>query len=294
MGDVKFNFIEADLEPVGEVAITLLDKFDKAMGWVATPKGKRKEMQEAIDCYIEEIKGNDKLNTLTKAALISEARKTIKEYCNLKDIVHLAIEQLNEESKPENVDEDWLSYFSEHAKLISREDVKILWGKVLATECNESGSISKQLINTLLLIGKQEAELFNKLCQFSVERIKGELGNEKTLLIFFDDVMDFVKKNKLNTKTNYELEALGLINVIPSGIGIEEDNEHSVFGCIYHDALIEISSASNYFPLGNVAFTRNGEILAELINVEKNGSFLNYIKQNYESMGCTVTISQIK
>lgn len=88
-----------DIDGVADVANNLLDKLGSAAGWVVN-----REMPErtAIATYIEDIKNSD-YDPLLKAALISKAKKTIKEYCNQKDVVGFAINRLREGSNPQEI-----------------------------------------------------------------------------------------------------------------------------------------------------------------------------------------------
>lgn len=79
---------------------------------------------------IEDIKNSD-YDSLLKAALISQAKKTIKEYCNQKDVVGFAINELREGANPQKVDDDWIALFMNQARLISDEVFQSIWGKIL-------------------------------------------------------------------------------------------------------------------------------------------------------------------
>lgn len=48
---------------------------------------------------------------LTKAAVISNARRLIKEYQNQHNILSIALVSLNEDAEPEKLDDNWLEYF---------------------------------------------------------------------------------------------------------------------------------------------------------------------------------------
>ena len=91
MSDInKYSIL--DIDGAADVANNLLDKLGTAVGW-----GVNRETPEriAIATYIEDIKNSD-YDSLLKAALISQAKKTIKEYCNQKDVVGFAINELRE------------------------------------------------------------------------------------------------------------------------------------------------------------------------------------------------------
>ena len=84
MSDInKYSIL--DIDGAADVVNNLLDKLGTAVGW-----GVNRETPEriAIATYIEDIKNSD-YDSLLKAALISQAKKTIKEYCNQKDVRQL-------------------------------------------------------------------------------------------------------------------------------------------------------------------------------------------------------------
>lgn len=86
---------------------------------------------------------------MVKAALISNARKIVKEYCNQKNIVSIAIQSVKSNAKPENIDDDWLAQFMDKARLVSAEEFQLIWGKILANECNHPGCVPRALLEIL-------------------------------------------------------------------------------------------------------------------------------------------------
>lgn len=108
----------------------------------------------------------------------------IDEYCgavarqvlrskNLKSVVAFA-----EQMDPNPVDcfgEDlsWVDSFVAGAEQAYDEDVQRLWGKLLAGEMENPGAYSKRAMTTLRDMSSREAELFERLCSFTVE-IDGE------------------------------------------------------------------------------------------------------------------------
>lgn len=124
-----------DFDAIGDVVINLTNRLSEGVGWIANRETPQKA---AIHTYIEEIQKSDH-PPLIKAALISNAKKTIKEYCNQNNIVQIAVQSLEEKAKPEMIEEDWLAQFMDKARLVSSEGFQLIWGKILAGECNEPG-----------------------------------------------------------------------------------------------------------------------------------------------------------
>ena len=66
-----------------DVCNNFINKISDATGWIANHKT---PARIAADTYIQEIQ-NSNYDPLTKAALISNAKKAIKEYCNQNNII---------------------------------------------------------------------------------------------------------------------------------------------------------------------------------------------------------------
>ena len=75
---------------------------------------------------------------------------------------------VDECSNPEDLSEDWFSYFFDKAKLVSDESVQKIWGRLLSKEINKPGTCSKQLIHTLSIMSVESAKCFMLLVHHSI------------------------------------------------------------------------------------------------------------------------------
>ena len=254
-----FNFGE-----MSDVANNLIDKLASATGWYVS---RNTPSKIGLNTYIEEIQKKN-YDPLTKAALITNAKKTIKEYCNQKDIVAIAINLLNKDCVPEMLDNDWLSIFMDKARLVTSDDFKLLWGKLLAAECDNNGCVPKGLLHILSQIDREDAESFSALCSLA---IKVE-----------DEYQPVVNINRFEDYTNWgldfdklvNLKALGLIEMDFSKLGI-----YSVYGkdipikAKYFNHEFECSNRKTEMNIGNVMFTKLGQALCKAITVDETKNF---------------------
>ncbi|MDD3645586.1 MAG: DUF2806 domain-containing protein, partial [Bacteroidales bacterium] len=67
------------------------------------------------------------------------------------------------------MDNDFFWNTIEHAKTISDEDVQELVAKILASEYNEPGTYSMSVLQTLKMLGKNEIELFERICSLCID-----------------------------------------------------------------------------------------------------------------------------
>ena len=91
--------ITISFDGLAEVANNVLNKLSDAVGWVANHDTPRRI---ATSTYIQEIQ-NGNYDPLVKAALISNAKKSIKEYCNQTNVVGIALQSIKPTAKPNDV-----------------------------------------------------------------------------------------------------------------------------------------------------------------------------------------------
>lgn len=255
---------------IGSLGEKLIDKLSDAVGFIATPKGNRRNIIEAEQFLIDQIKADDGKPYIQKAAEISNARRLIREYNNQNDIVNIAIQNLGEDAMPENIDVDWLAYFMDQAKNISAEDMQIIWGKILAKECEDD--VPKTLINSLSLIGRSEAENFRKLCCFCVE-----CSNKKMPIIFLDELYEIYTSNGLSLDVIYDLQSLGLI--CTSSVGCVAHFDKYGGEIKYFDKKLAFSG-SKKIKTGNVRLTRAGIKLENIVTSEEIDGFWDFIHKS--------------
>ena len=124
------SLINIDGNGLKDVLIDLNDKLATAVGWIANKETPEKI---AINTYIKEIQEKN-YDPVTKAALISNAKKIIKGYYNQSNIVEIARSSLQNNADPQKLEDDWLARFMDKAQLVSSEEFQWIWGKILARE----------------------------------------------------------------------------------------------------------------------------------------------------------------
>ena len=84
----------------------------------------------------------------------------------MEDIIAQAVPDVNEEAKPDAMENDWIANFFDKCRLVSDSEMQSLWARVLAGEANAPSTYSKRTVNLLSDFDKSDAELFTKLCGF--------------------------------------------------------------------------------------------------------------------------------
>lgn len=262
------------LDGVADVINNFMDKISNAVGWVATHNTPQ---HEAVNTFIQEIQRSN-YDPLTKAALISNAKKIIHEYTNQSKIIKNAASVLKPSAHPQAIDDTWLSQFLDKARLVSDEDFQLIWGKILAEECNEPNSVPKGLLHILERMDKEGAIKFSKLCSVSVH-FTDEKGLSYSPVVRHGEDSGFFDSIGLTLETLADLKALSLIDFEATsilsgssyGISVTARDIH------YFDETFYLPEGKNDFDTGYVVFTRIGKALCRAITVEKvDGFFQKY------------------
>lgn len=249
---------------LGGVVTALLDKLEHAVGWCAnhdTPS------RTAVNTYIAEIQNSDK-DPLVKAALISNSKKIIKEYCNQENIVSFAIQSVKSDAKPENIDDDWLAQFMDKARLVSSEEFQLIWGKILANECNEPGCVPRVLLEILPRMDKEDAENFSLICRMAIR-----MGKSASPIIDTVNIDKYAQWG-LALDTLIDLTSLGLINTNSNSYFLASETGETTVQ--YFDEIYPLSETKR-IAVGGAIFTKAGEALYHSICVEKLDGFYEKI-----------------
>lgn len=263
-------------EMAGNISINLINKISNATGYILTPRGKRKNKEDAINYFIEEIKKNDKMPLYLKAVNISEARRLLKKYSHQENIIFESMKYLNDNANPDLIDDDWLVNFMEKAGNISNKDVQAIYAKILSEECNKPGTISRNLINIISIMDKELANAFKELMK-CVIFIENENGEEEPSAMY--PMNDEEYNKSLHFMDIVNLSSLGLIEYSAGLSGgyiwsvkrlkARYGNQHFILKC--QDEETGISG-------GNVSLTRSGMELAKVLTPEVEYTYLEKIK----------------
>ena len=265
---------------LSNIVCKIIDKIGDATGFYFNRETPDKIAQKL---FITEIEERIDIPALEKAALIANSKKIIKEYSNQINIVQTAIEHINEKANPDMVDEDWLSLFMDKARLVSKEDVQLVWGKLLADEFNCPNSVPKKLLLILEQMDRADAEDFVKICSFVVGI--GENDPEYIPLILESEFKDYYNVKGLTLDSLNELESLGLIKrkLMLWDNAHAVNNDKGIMNCSYYDEIINIPKEIKMIGVGNTLFTKAGLALYKANSFERVDDFFEKIcKPHFE------------
>ena len=154
---------------------------------------------------LAQIETQIEIADLTRRALGRFLIEETKKQDNMESITSKALPLLEENSKPQEINDDWITNFFDKCRLISDDEMQALWAKVLAGEANSPGKYSKRTVNFLGSLDKLDAILFSKLCGFC-----WDIGGIVPLVYNIDDPI--YTENGINFDILNHLDDIGFLS----------------------------------------------------------------------------------
>ena len=262
------------LKPISDLGIVLLNKVEKATGWIFSTTTAKKEGYKNI---IEEISKRDDINPIDRTVIISNFRKIKREHKNKTQIVDKAISLLEKGDNPEKLDNDWVLRFFEFCKAVSNEDLQYVWAKILANECKENSNNSFKLLNTISEISNNEINLIRKIlkeCNYGIRNFEA-IG-----IIFIKN--EYLEDIDIKYDEIIKLEDFGIMKreITTSQDEISFDLENETIRFIRKPekkGYLNLTKYANFYR-----FTHIGMEIIELINEEINGNQFKKLEKAFD------------
>ena len=234
----------------------------------------------------EDYKQKKKVKNLANRTEIKELIKRTKNRVvatevrnqeNLESIANRSIALLNNNAKPEEMEDDWIVNMLDKSKLFSDELMQELFARILAGEANSPGSFSKKSVNLLAELEKKDAICFKSLCRFNWNLA------DRAIPLVFNLNHEIYKSNGIDYETLKHLESLGLIQHSMTELVLTEeltDNEN----VSYHGSnlVLEVPDNSGLL-IGHVLLTKTGGEICQLFENELVKGFFEYVEKQWKA-----------
>ena len=260
---------------IGELskpATLLVQKVSDAIGGAFQPYQIIRVAKAEAEAEVIRAKSQIEITDLQKRAMHRFLEEEAKKQMNIEEITRKALPELEDKSRPDQVADDWITNFFDKCRIVSDNDMQVLWSKVLAGEANSPGAFSKKTVNLLGDLDKRDAELFTKLCGFAW--VIGDI-----VPVVFDCTDKIYNNNGINFNGLIHLESLGLIQFdclagfirvrLPQGLTVT-----------YYKRSLQLTLAQatdNQLELGQVLLTRAGEELAPICGARPVDGFFDFV-----------------
>ena len=272
---------------LGRPATVLIEKISDAIGGYCRPWQIRRVAK--VEAEAERIKALSQIETqievaeLTQRALGRFLAEETKKQDNMESITSKAILQLEDDAKPEEIEDDWITNFFDKCRLVSDEEMQALWAKVLAGEANSPRKYSKRTVNFLGSLDKSDATLFANLCGFGW--LIGDI-----VPIVFDLGSSIYLRQGITFDSLRHLNDIGLLSFEPLA-GYKKQGFPKKFIFFYYSTSIIIEFTKdndNELDIGKVLLTKIGQELAPICGSQPVNGFFDYVIDKWIKKGLAV------
>jgi hypothetical protein len=266
------------LGDLSKPATTLIEKFSEAVGGVFKPYQIVRVAKAEVEAEKIRTESQIQVTDLHRRAMHRFLEEEAKRQSNIEAITQKALPQLNDQSTPEKVQDDWITNFFEKSRIVSDDEMQQLWARILAAEANTPGSFSKRTVNLMADLDKSDAELFIKLCGFA-----WVIGNVVPLIYDVQD--ETYNRYGINFNSLGHLESLGLIQ-FNNIAGFSRLKLPKAIKTFYYGRPLTLTlpkDTDNQLEIGRVLLTRAGHELALICGSRSVDGFFEYVKQRWNS-----------
>ncbi len=266
-----------NLGDLSKPVTVLIEKISEAVGGIAAPGQIKRVAKAEAEAAIIKAQSEIEITDQHLRAVQRRIEEDARQQKNIEDITSKAIPHLNEDANPENMDDDWIANLFDKCRIVSDEEMQSLWARVLATEANTPGTLSKRTVNLLSDFDKSDAELFTKLCGFG-----WMIGNIVPLV--FDVQANIYNRHGINFNKLSHLEVIGLIQLgAPTGFKRLGFPKRGIVHYYGKSLLLEMpKDANNELDIGNTLLTKIGQELAPICGSNPVEGFYEYVKEQWK------------
>ncbi|PHS12728.1 MAG: hypothetical protein COA78_08050 [Blastopirellula sp.] len=260
-------------------ANTLIEKSSAAVGGLFLPYQIKRVAKAEAEAALIKAKSEIQITDLHRRAMHRFVEEEAKKQENMEQITGQALPLLEESSTPEDVEDDWLTNFFDKCRIISDEDMQLLWSKVLASEANSPGAFSKRTVNSLSSLDKNDALSFTQLCNF------GWQIDDSLSPLVYDKDDDIYERCSISYGKLSHLESIGLIRQIDFIGSFTLNCDSSVISASYDDHSIQLHLEDGKINIGKVMLSQTGKELAMVCDVESVEGFKEYVCNKWRELG---------
>ena len=206
---------------------------------------------------------------------------------NLEAIVEHARLSLPDEVSAEPVEADWAARFFREAQDIGNDEMRRLWGKLLAGEVAKPGTFSARTLGVVADLSLVDANLFEAACSLLFSS-----DNQSHFFVALEKNLPHLVELGITFVAVKRLEAAGLMNVVVGGVGV---NNVIAYSCeAPGDLIFQLEGkAPMRLDYGSVLLTPAGAELASIAGRTRNEKHVQLVADEWKEAGWTVTTQRI-
>lgn len=278
MTNTLMNFGE-----LSKPATVLIEKIADAIGGISRPWQIRRLAQAEAEADKIRAVSQIEITEIQHRAISRFFAEEAKKQNNMESITEKALPDIKGDAQPQNIEDDWLVHFFDKCRLISDDEMQLLWARVLAGEANSPGHYSRRTVSLLSSLDKKDALLFQRLCSFGW--VIGDV-----IPLVYDVQHATYNEQGIYFSSLTHLDDVGLISF--EGLaGFRRVHQPQKLTLFYYGSPVSITfptAENNELDLGHVLLSQAGEELAPICGSTPLPEFKKYVLEKWASKGYVV------
>lgn len=238
-----------------------------------------------------------------RVAVKKYGQKIIREQVNLDAITEIAAEELTNSAQVNidnteipDISQDWLNVFEKEACDKSSDEMRLLFGKILAGEIKKPSSYSIKTIKTLSLLDNQAANVFHTLSSLaSTLRAGNHIIDSRVITLGGNAGSNALQEyglsfSALNTLQEYGLVISDYNSYMDYDPCVVNENNQVVLGFQFQGKLhalrkIDASKPVQNIRMHGVALTKVGKELLDIVDIKPHPQYTNKLFEYFTAKG---------
>ena len=257
-------------------ATVLIERVSDAVGCLYEPTKVKRLARAEAEAALIRAESDLQIGDMKRRAIRRWLHEEEMHQSNIEAQVAKAIPLLNDQAKPDSLDDDWIAHFFARSRIVKDSDMQELWARVLAGEANSPGLFSKRTINLLSELEQDDAKLFTSLNRF-VWTVELE-----EIPIVFHTIGGFYEEYGIDFDSLTHLESIGLVRFQSSGFGHDVNSNECIALYFGKPLLLRLPQAAHRgISTGTTTFTQSGKELAQICGSQPVDGYFDYVKGHW-------------
>ena len=264
---------------------TLVERSSDAVGGLFRPWQIRRVARAEAEAEIIRAEQEIEVTELHNRAFWRFLQEEGAKQTNMENILVKAIPNVDQENaRPEDITNDWLSNFFDKCRIVSDEDMQSLWARIIAGEANNPGSFSRLTVNLMASMDNRVAQDFVNLCKFRW------VFRQTSLPLVYEPTHQIYTASGINFGILANLDNFGLIRFdpLPGFTMNQQPRNISLSYCGRSLILKLLENDNNSFQIGTVILTRAGSELSTLCEASPVDGFVEFVTARWVGEGYSV------
>lgn len=208
---------------------------------------------------------------------------------NLSSCLSFARDVIGDDSDASGIDLSWFIRWADGAEEQVDDEMRVVWGKLLAGELEEPGSYSKRTMSVLGDMSVYDAKIFAELCSMAVFQVRDDSISSIPRIVAKEDESDSTfNGGYFDLGKICQLESLGIIDSTKMMRMTVEPRETATLAARDHKVILKNESAVAIEFRTTPVLTQTGIELSHLCEMGTFENLDEYIEAMAVSVGLTV------